>query len=641
VTNPETTRRLTQPFIGLFRPWAAVPLVVAFGIVCWWVFFEKGLASATYQAFQHPGLLLFVFGVTVLSAGFHEFGHAAAARYGGATPGVMGAGLYLVWPAFYTDVTDSYRLGRAGRVRTDLGGLYFNAIVAVGMTGVWLLARDDALLLVVATQILQMLRQLTPLVRFDGYHILADVTGVPDLFHRIKPVLLGILPWRWRDADARVLKPWARAVVTLWVLLVVPLLLLTVAVLVLTAPRMLATAWAKLEAEQSVLAAAWHDGAFTQVAATALTMVVISLPVLASVYLLVRVLRRMSRWTWRTTAGSPAKRMLALVTTAGLVAGLAWAWWPGGSTYRPIRPDERLTLVDAITGQAAAPRTPTTLSRPGLALDTGSQSSLVAPWSSSTPRPTKAQPQLALVLVPREASADSTGWVFPFDKPLTPGEGDNQSLAVNTEDGTVVYDGAVALVWVEDGDAALNTNEAYAFASCKDCAAVSVAFQVVLVVGDSDTVVPQNLAGALNDDCVNCLTYALAQQLLVTLDGPLSESAMAELDALWKQIAAFADDIESVPLSDIDDRLDEFATQILAIIEADQPGTVPSASSSSGTAAPSPDPTTTADPSTVGTTTAPTDSPDTTATLEATPSPEPPGTTESSAADVPTPTATP
>ena len=49
----------------------------------------------------------------------------------------MGAGLYLVWPAFYTDVTDSYRLGRGGRLQTDLGGLYFNAIVAVAITGVW------------------------------------------------------------------------------------------------------------------------------------------------------------------------------------------------------------------------------------------------------------------------------------------------------------------------------------------------------------------------------------------------------------------------------------------------------------------------------------------------------------------------
>ena len=144
--------------------------------------FDKGLASATHEAFARPGLLLAVLAITVLSAGFHEFGHAAAARRGGATPGVMGAGLYLVWPAFYTDVTDSYRLGRAGRLRTDLGGLYFNAIVAVLTVGVWWVTRYDAILLLVATQILQMLRQLLPFVRFDGYHVLADLTGVPDLF---------------------------------------------------------------------------------------------------------------------------------------------------------------------------------------------------------------------------------------------------------------------------------------------------------------------------------------------------------------------------------------------------------------------------------------------------------------------------
>src|SRR5206468_290169 len=84
-----------------------------------------------YDAFTRPGLLLTVFAITVVSAGFHEFGHAAALRRGGGTPGAMGAGLYLVWPAFYTDVTDSYRLGRGARLRTDLGGLYFKARVVV------------------------------------------------------------------------------------------------------------------------------------------------------------------------------------------------------------------------------------------------------------------------------------------------------------------------------------------------------------------------------------------------------------------------------------------------------------------------------------------------------------------------------
>ena len=66
-----------------------------------------------------------------------------------------------------------------------------------------------------------------------------------------------------------------------------------------------------------------------------------------------------------------------------------------------------------------------------------------------------------------------------------------------------------------------NTNEAYAAASCDNCAAVAVAFQVVLVVGDADVAVPQNLAVAVNYDCTSCLTYALAVQLFVTLDGPL------------------------------------------------------------------------------------------------------------------------
>ena len=123
VSDPHRTRRITAPFARLFNPVLVAAVLLAFLVVCWWVLLERGLAAAAHQAFDKPGLLLLVVAVTLFSAGFHEFGHAAAARRGGAVPGVMGAGIYLVWPAFYTDVTDSYRLGRSGRVRTDLGGL--------------------------------------------------------------------------------------------------------------------------------------------------------------------------------------------------------------------------------------------------------------------------------------------------------------------------------------------------------------------------------------------------------------------------------------------------------------------------------------------------------------------------------------
>src|SRR6185436_19814030 len=74
VTDPERTRRITAPFARLFNPVVVLLVLAVFAAVCWWVFMEKGLASATYEAFKNPGLLILVFVVTVLSAGFHEFG---------------------------------------------------------------------------------------------------------------------------------------------------------------------------------------------------------------------------------------------------------------------------------------------------------------------------------------------------------------------------------------------------------------------------------------------------------------------------------------------------------------------------------------------------------------------------------------
>jgi len=260
VSNPERTRRLTAPFAALFHPAAVVIGTVGFAAVTYWVLFRKGLASAASEAFANPGMLLAVFAITVMSAGFHEFGHAAALRRGGGMLGAMGAGLYIVWPAFYTDVTDSYRLGRSSRLRTDLGGLYFNALLALATFGTWLLVRWDGLLLVIATQILQMIRQLPPLLRFDGYHVLADLTGVPDLCHRIGPTLAGLWPTRWRSNQTRALKPWARALVTLWVLLVVPLLLLTALVMIVTLPRVVASAAHSLTVQWSMLTDRWGHG---------------------------------------------------------------------------------------------------------------------------------------------------------------------------------------------------------------------------------------------------------------------------------------------------------------------------------------------------------------------------------------------
>jgi putative peptide zinc metalloprotease protein len=595
VTDPDRTRRITAPFAVLFNPLIVVAVMAAFLAACWWVLMVKGLGSATHEAFANPALVLLIFAVTILSAGFHEFGHAAAARKGGATPGAMGAGLYLIWPAFYTDVTDSYRLGRGGRLRTDLGGLYFNAVVAVAVMGAWWATGFDALLLVVVTQILQMVRQLLPLVRYDGYHILADATGVPDLFQRIRPTLLGLLPWRWRNPEAKVLKPWARTLVTLWVLVTVPLLLFSMAMMVISLPRLLGTAWASTVRQQAMLAGSLSAGDLAGAAVRVLAIAAVALPMAGMAYILLRLLRQLTVGMWQKTRGKALQRGAGMAVVAALLAGLVWAWWPDGGTYRPVQPYERGTLADA--SAAVFPRSGSTLRE-------GQSGSTVALWPAGTTMPTRESPQLSMLLVPKEGTAGPAGsasasgssgagaaapsWVFPFNRPDAPEPDGNQALAVNTTDGSVVYDVAFALVWAEDGEPVDTRNEAYAFANCTGCAAVAVGFQVVLIVGQADVVVPQNLSAAANYGCLDCLTYALASQLVLTLDGPLSDDGMARLTALWAEIAEYGRNIQDVPLSEIQDRLSAYKDEIAAIIRTDPGASTAGAGGSTGTATASP-----------------------------------------------------
>jgi putative peptide zinc metalloprotease protein len=580
VSDPERTRRITAPFARLFNPLLELAVVVAFVLVVKWVLFDQGLGFAAHQAFAAPGLLLAVFAITLVSAGFHEFGHAAAARYGGATPGAMGAGLYLIWPAFYTDVTDSYRLGRGGRLRTDLGGLYFNALLAVGVYGLWWLTGWDVLLLIIGAQLIQMVRQLPPLIRFDGYHVLADLTGVPDLFHQIKPTLAGLLPTRWRDPRSRVLKPWARLVVTLWVLLVVPLMAFTVLATVVSLPRIVASAASSLSHQWSQMVDRFGAGDLVGGLAKLLAVIAVALPVFGIAFMLSRSVRQLVRSVLRATSGKPARQSVAALVAALVIVGLAYAWWPRGN-YRPIQATDRGTVSDLL------PASFQHVDPAGLA--EGRRSSAVTVWPSDAgPVPTADHPVLSLVLVPRGKAPDGSTaptWVFPFNRPAPPGLGDNQTLAVNTSNGTVVYDVAFAMVWA-DGNTVLNKNEAYAFAHCQDCQATAISFQVVLIVGQAHVVVPQNISAAVNYDCVSCLAQALAVQLVVTLPDNPSQTELQQLTALWQQIQDFSKQLDGLSFNDIRNQLNGYEQQILQIIQQDSGSASASAVPSQSTGTP-------------------------------------------------------
>ncbi len=178
----------------LFLPPVVVAVIAALLALDVWLFFVHGVGHSTRALIYEPILLLMVLGMVVLSAGFHECGHATACRYSGARPGVVGAGIYIVWPAFYTDVTDAYRLGKAGRLRTDLGGVYFNVVFSLATAAVYFATGFEPLLVVIVLQHLEILHQFLPFLRLDGYYIMSDLTGVPDVLSRVGPTLRSLLP---------------------------------------------------------------------------------------------------------------------------------------------------------------------------------------------------------------------------------------------------------------------------------------------------------------------------------------------------------------------------------------------------------------------------------------------------------------
>jgi putative peptide zinc metalloprotease protein len=323
---------------GVFlRPLFRLPLVAAVvGCVLavdYWLFAVHGLGGGIQQLLRDPVDLLIVLGLSVISAAFHECGHATGCRYGGARSGLIGVGIYLIWPSFFTNVTDSYRLSRAGRLRTDLGGLYFNLIFMLALAGLYAATSAEVLLLVIAITHLEMLEQLLPFVRFDGYFILSDMAGVPDLFARVVPILRSTLSRGRRDPRVTGLRRHARILVTGWVLCVIPLLAASLGYLLLKFPEINRALWRSGSREAHLTSAALSGHRYAMATVDAIGFALLALSLAGSLYIVAGLVRRLTTAGLRWSAGRPARRLLVAVAGLACMAALASFWAAQGQFH--------------------------------------------------------------------------------------------------------------------------------------------------------------------------------------------------------------------------------------------------------------------------------------------------------------------
>lgn len=291
--------RIAGLFAPMFWPPVVLAALAAFVGLDVLIVAQGGLSqivpSAVALVYQ-PALTLLVIGLLLASAAFHECGHVTACRYGGAKPGVMGFGLYLVWPALYSTVTDSYRLGRAGRLRTDLGGVYFNAVFIIGMSAAYIDTGAPWLLVAIVALHIETATQFLPMIRLDGYYILSDLIGVPDLFSRMGPVLASIIPGRPTHPRVLELKPWARRTITLWVLVVVPYLAYWLIGFLLVVPQVLPVVWNRLVELSHAVAVKAAEGHIAETTLGVVQIILLLIPWVGSLLMLGMMVRRPVRW---------------------------------------------------------------------------------------------------------------------------------------------------------------------------------------------------------------------------------------------------------------------------------------------------------------------------------------------------------
>ncbi|MCG8568398.1 MAG: HlyD family efflux transporter periplasmic adaptor subunit [Desulfobacterales bacterium] len=188
LVNPDRFLTRILPLAAFFfHPWPRwgirlLGLIGLFMIIRQW----EGFLGGIPHFFTPGGALAFgacLFGVKAL----HELGHAYTAKRLGCRVPIMGMAFFLLYPLFYTDTTDAWRLpSPRQRLAIALAGIKVELALACLAGFLWNFMDvgilKSLMLLIATTSLISSLAiNLLPFMRFDGYYALADALGAENL----------------------------------------------------------------------------------------------------------------------------------------------------------------------------------------------------------------------------------------------------------------------------------------------------------------------------------------------------------------------------------------------------------------------------------------------------------------------------
>ncbi len=195
IIDPDRILGRMLPWLGwIFTPLFLLASIVlmgsAIGLVA--VNFAKFLDKLPdYHEFFSFKTVVYLWGALAVVKVIHEFGHGLSCKKFGGEVHEMGFLLLCLSPALYCNVSDAWTLpNKWHRIIISAAGIYVELVIAAIATWVWWYTPTQpfihnlALAMMVVCSVSTVVFNANPLMRYDGYYVLADWLEIPNLRER-------------------------------------------------------------------------------------------------------------------------------------------------------------------------------------------------------------------------------------------------------------------------------------------------------------------------------------------------------------------------------------------------------------------------------------------------------------------------
>jgi putative peptide zinc metalloprotease protein len=190
---PRLITPISSKLVWLYSPSVAVVAVAAI-VFTHLAFLLNWFAPRPNIPFGAGDLVVY-YGLMLLTVLVHELGHATACRAYRCDHGAVGALIYLIIPAFYINLSNIWRLPGKQRAVIDAGGIYFQLLTTIPLYLVYILTGSKHFAATIFAVDWMVLLSINPVLKLDGYWLLADLTGIVNLRKRAWEVAKETIYW--------------------------------------------------------------------------------------------------------------------------------------------------------------------------------------------------------------------------------------------------------------------------------------------------------------------------------------------------------------------------------------------------------------------------------------------------------------